>query len=135
MKGKQCFVDTGAFVALNDGRNQHYRHARDIAAKIKDCQFVISDAVITETYSLMRYRLGFDPAYQFLKTIFNNKRFHIAEITIDVRKSTADLLNQFHDQRISYCDAMSVAIMHTYGIEKIFSFDHHFEMMGMTRIQ
>ena len=45
------------------------------------------------------------------------------------------LLEQFHDQKISYCDALSVTIMKEQKIDQIFTFDHHFEVMGINVIR
>lgn len=42
--------------------------------------------------------------------------------------------NFWNDQKISYCDALSVAIMQDKKIDKIFAFDHHFEIMGVKRV-
>ena len=51
------------------------------------------------------------------------------------RISAMALLEQFHDQKISYCDTLSVAMMKEQKIGRIFTFDHHFEVMGINVIR
>ena len=46
------------------------------------------------------------------------------------RISAMALLEQFHDQKISYCDTLSVAMMKEQQIDRIFTFDHHFDLLG-----
>jgi predicted nucleic acid-binding protein len=59
MKSNRCFVDTSSFVALNNPNDQHYQDAIDIAKRLDNYQFILSEAMLTETYTLLRYRLGF----------------------------------------------------------------------------
>lgn len=131
MKNKRCFVDTSAFLALNNPRDQHYQEAIEIAKKLDHYQFYLSDAVITETYSLLRYRLGYHVAHQFLIHVLKDEQFTIVDVTSEIRNGTLSLLEKFNDHKISYCDALSVAAMKLNKIDYIFSFDYHFEMMGM----
>ncbi|GIN56805.1 type II toxin-antitoxin system VapC family toxin [Lederbergia ruris] len=130
MKDNKYFIDTSALIALNDARDQYHTEARDIATTLNNCQFFISDAVINETYTLLRYRLGFQKAAYFLQTVLSGDSFVIADVTNATRLHTQGILEQFSDQKISYCDALSVAIMKEMQISKIFAFDHHFELMG-----
>lgn len=60
--------------------------------------------------------------------------FMVAEVTPSFRTSALQLLTKFNDQKISYCNALSVVIMKELGIQKIFSFDRQFDIMGMNGI-
>ena len=37
--------------------------------------------------------------------------------------------------KISYCDAISVAVMKQMNIDEVFAFDRHFEMMGVIPVE
>ncbi|TCP23810.1 putative nucleic acid-binding protein [Scopulibacillus darangshiensis] len=128
------FVDISAFMALNDAKDQHYQEAMSIASNIGEIKFVISDAVISETYTILRYRLGQRQAFRFLSTVLDSKEYEIVAISNDLRKLTLDLLEKYNDHKISYCDALSAAIMAQYKIPCIFTFDHHFEILGVKRL-
>lgn len=131
MRKNRCFLDTSALVALNNTRDQYNKISREISATLKNCELIISDAVITETYNILRYRLGFHIARYFLKSVLAGHPFLIAEVTPLIRTTTLQILDQYSDHKISYCDALSVAMMKDQQIEKVFAFDHHFEIMGV----
>ncbi|GGK09171.1 hypothetical protein GCM10007063_34540 [Lentibacillus kapialis] len=135
MRKAKCFLDTSALMALNDVKDQYHKESQEIAISLKNCELILSDPVITETYTLLRYRSGFPIARHFLESVMDDNQFIIAEVTSPIRKNTLRLLNDFNDHKISYCDALSVAIMKEHHIQKIFSFDHHFEVMGMELVR
>jgi len=135
VKRNKCFIDTSALIALNHVKDQYHYKARDISTKLKNYDFMISEAVITETYSLLRYRLGFYIAHYFLKTVLTGPPFIIPNVTTSTREKTLQILQQFNDQDISYCDALTVALMKEHNIEKVFAFDYHFEVMGVKLIR
>ncbi len=128
-------MDTSAFLALNDSTDQYHAASRKMAAILQDHELVISDAVLTETYNLLRYRSGFHMARYFLETVLAGSPFVFADITMATRKTTLQILEKYSDQKISYCDALSVAIMQEQQIQHIFAFDHHFEIMGAQLIR
>lgn len=130
MNKNNCFIDTSALIALNDVRDQYHAASRDIAATLKNRNLILSDAVLTETYTILRYRSGFHIASYFLKTVLAGHPFTIAEITPSIRSNTLQILEKYQEHKISYCDALSVGIMKEQQIQKIFAFDHHFEIMG-----
>ncbi|MBP1969345.1 putative nucleic acid-binding protein [Virgibacillus natechei] len=135
MKNNRCFVDTSALIALNHAGDQKHAASREISLKLKDNQLMISDAVINETYNILRYRLGFQKAAYFLKMVLRDNTFIIVDVTPSIRADTLQLLEQYNDHKISYCDALSVAIMKERQIHKIFSFDYHFTIMGVEVVQ
>lgn len=135
MINNSCFIDTSALIALNDIKDQYHGASRDIAATLKDNKLMTSDAVINETYNILRYRLGYHKASYFLKTVLAGDPFVLIDMTPSIRKDTFQLLEQYNDHKISYCDALSVTVMKEKQINKIFAFDHHFEMMGVQLIR
>jgi len=135
MQRNKCFLDTSAFIALNDVKDQYHKESREIASMIKNSEWVPSDSVVTETYTLLRYRSGFPVALQFLESVMAEDQFIIAEVTPSIRKNTLQILKNFSEPKISYCDALSVAIMKEQGIQRIFAFDYHFEMMEMELVR
>ena len=131
MKNNKCFVDSSALIALNNPKDQYHENAIEIAHQLNQRQLVVSDAVLTETYTFLRYQSGYRVASNFLKIVLGGPSFIIAEVASSTRMATMTLLGQFRNYKISYCDALSVVIMKEQNIDQIFSFDHHFEMMGV----
>lgn len=131
MKSNKCFVDTSALIALNNPKDQYHDSSVQLASELKNKELIISDAVLSETHTLLRDRLGFQVDHFFLKTVLDDRLFKISDVPSLTRKTALKLLDQFLDQKISYCDALSVAIMKEQQIDEIFAFDHHFEIMGV----
>lgn len=119
MRRNRCFIDTSALITLNDAKDQYNKESREIAATLEDNELIITDAVITETYNILRYRLGFYIAHFFLKTVLAGHPFVIAEVTPQIRTTTLQILEQYNDHKI----------------EKVFAFDYHFEIMGVQLVQ
>lgn len=135
MKNKKCFVDASALIALNNPRDQYHETAIGIAKKLNNSELIISDTVLSEAYAFLRYRSGYHIALNLLENILEGTPFVIADVTSESRMTTMALLKKFNDQKISYCDALSVAIMKEQKIDQIFTFDHHFDLMGVKVIR
>lgn len=130
-----CFVDTGAFIALHHASDNNHRRALELAKRLTWFRFAVTDAVLTETYSLLRYRLGFHTANRFLDIVLSNSEYELVDVTKSMRLDAQRLLQTYDDHKISYCDALSVVAMKQKKIGEIFAFDYHFELMGVSLIQ
>ncbi len=126
-----CFVDSSAFIALNHVGDSNHEKAYATAKQLQGYRFMVTDSVITETYALLRYRLGFHSSSNFLDIILNSREYEIVEINPAMRQDVMRLLEKYSDHKISYCNALSVVAMNHHQIENIFAFDRHFEMMGV----
>lgn len=134
-KPNVCFIDTSAFIALNHPKDNNHLRAVGIASHLNMFLYMVTDAVITETYALLRYRLGFHTANRFLKMVLYNEEYRIVDITSSMRSDAYRLLNTYNDHKISYCDALSVMVMKAMKVDEIFAFDHHYEMMDVRLIE
>jgi len=129
---EKVFIDTSAFIALNDKSDQYFQKAsKYLLSEINNLSltFYTSNLVIAETYTRLLYKTHFRAAQQFLETI--------AIIDIDVLYSDNELeqsakyfLTKYANLKISYTDAVSFAIMTKKNIPSAFSFDKHFEIAG-----
>ncbi len=127
---KTCIVDSSAFLALNHPKDHNYNKEMDIAKQLDGYSFLVTDAIINETQSLLRYRLGFQTAQRFLSMVVYHDQYEIIDVTLAVREEACSLLEKYADHKISYCDALTVAAYSKYRVDWIFAFDHHLEMMG-----
>lgn len=134
MSINRCFVDSSAFIALNSTKDRNHGRASQTAASLTGCELIVSEFVISETYTFMRYRMGFHIANRWIRLVSDRNYFTLAETTQSVREKTRDILEVYADHAISYCDAMSVAIMKERNIPYIFSYDQDFIILGMERI-
>lgn len=120
------FIDTGAFYALADDSDRNAPSARDFfRRRLETDQFVTTDAILLESWTLIRSRLGWGAAYRFAE------RMRLSLITL-LYVEPADLesawrvLNDYADQELSLVDAISFAVMERQGIDNAFTFDKDF---------
>ena len=128
------FVDTSAWYALTNGRDQNHSRAKSFFSGLTSDygKLVTTSLVIGETYTLLRMRAGYDVAAGFLKAVHNSSllmRIHVSEET-DVESYR--LLRRFSEIDLSYIDATSIVTMKSHAISDCFAFDRHFAAAGLT---
>lgn len=96
MNGNVCFVDTSAFIALNVPQDKNHREALQIAKQLNGYTFVLSDSVINETYTLLRYKVGFHTARRFLEDVLDVKAFYIVDITLSQRLLALNIVKRIY---------------------------------------
>ncbi len=129
-------IDTGAFLALADQRDQLHEPALGFYRRLPDSvRRFTTQAVVSETYTFFRYHQGATAATKWLDFL-NNAR---SSGFLAVLYSDADddaraeaVLRRFPDQRLSYADALLLAAAEKLGIRSVFGFDHHLGLTGLT---
>lgn len=123
-----CFADTGFFYALTDTGDRW--HA-DSVAVLKQVQeqgrfIVCSPLIVAESYALIRYRVGYEVAIEWLK----NLRAWVEVIPIaDTHEQKAiAILQQYADQKFTFTDAVSFAMIEELEIRIALSTDKHFQI-------
>lgn len=126
------FVDTGAFCAFSDRKDScHQIAVRQFSLILKDKQpLITSNYIIDETYTWLRYRLGFEIAIQFLHRIreaeSSKPRLEVVTINRAIEDKAIRLLEKYDDQDLSFTDATSLVLIKEKKVKKAFSFDRHF---------
>jgi len=128
----EVFVDTGAWIAVSDKRDQyHIRAAGEYRRLIQGSQqLVVTNMIVAETYTAIRRAMGHAPATRFLQSLNQSK--HLRHVFSDayLERQAQDMLVRYADQDFSYVDAVSFALMRQRGITEAFAFDHHFVIAG-----
>lgn len=135
MNNKPVFVDTGAFYAFIDRDDPYHVVAYKEWSQLlrQKTPLIISNYIVSETYTLLRYRLGASISQKFLAVIedsFKIGRIEVKLATREVEKLAQKLLLQFKEHDLSYTDAVSFAMIRHYRIPRAFSFDRHFALAG-----
>jgi uncharacterized protein len=120
-------MDTSAHYALVDANDPDHapavRYLQSIARR--RYALVTSNFILSEAYTLLRYRLGWGEAQHYV-TELRNGSTQVLRVTIGDEGRTWDILKQYEDQDFSYVDATSFALMERLGITVFFAFDSHF---------
>jgi len=129
---RAVFVDTSAWYAPADsGASEHVAavHAlRSIAAASRP--LCTTNYVVSETYTLLRIRLGRAAAWTFIERTRDSCRGERVFVPEDWEKEVELLLAQYEDQDFSYVDATSFVTMRRLGLADALAFDQHFTTAG-----
>lgn len=93
----------------------------------KQARFVTSSYVIIEAWLLIRNKMGYDAALEFLARVRGGAA-QIEEITHSDLDKAITILTAFADQEFSLVDAVSFVVMERLGIDTVFTFDAHFRI-------
>lgn len=126
----KLFVDTGAFVALTNPRDQYHDAATAFYRSLAPTnRRLTSWGVISETYTWLRYHLDQRRAARWILLIEEADRLGDLEILYpdpDLDRQTRRLLLRYDDQKLSYVDGLTLAILESRAdIDGVFAFDHH----------
>ncbi len=135
------FVDSGAWIALSNRRDQHHDDAVVIYTTLKQqkVQLLTTDYVIDETVTRLRYDWNHSGAVQFLNFIDRTKKateeviaLTVAEIDSVLFQEAEQLFRQYNTARLSFTDCTSFVVCQQHNISEAFAFDQHFPMVGIT---
>jgi predicted nucleic acid-binding protein len=122
------FVDTGAFYALADSRDEHHEQAKAYYTKnFKPSLFLTSEYVFVESWTLIHHKLGKAASQKFWSTI-RSGLFQLQRVSASDLERAWEIFNQYADQDFSLVDCCSFAMMENLRIDEAFSFDHHFSV-------
>lgn len=131
----EVFVDTGAWFALQVPDDAHHQAAVAVFPSLLETAraLVTTDLVVSECYTLLRIRAGFEAAWRFLEGLDRSVRTRVVE-TGGLFADTRKVLKRYREHAFSYTDAASFALMARRDMKYAFAFDGHFATAGYLRI-
>jgi predicted nucleic acid-binding protein len=130
------FVDTSAFLAIENRRDAHHSRAisfRDAWLK-KGQTLITSDYVLDESYTIIRLRAGHSVAVQFGEAIRKSQLLRIVNVTPEIIEEAWRLFKAYADHDFSFTDCTTFALMERLSIAATFSFDSHFKEYGRFQV-
>lgn len=125
----RVFVDTSAWYALIDRADpDHGLVARALHEFSRD--LATSDYVVDETLTLLRYRLGHNPAVAFGDRVFGGGLATLLRTGQSEIRRGWDIFRGFDDQRFSFTDCISFALMERHKIVVAVALDSDFQTFG-----
>ena len=136
MRVARVFVDTGAWFAVQATDDRHHKTARAIFAQLlaAGTALIVSNAVIGETYTLLRVSRGYREAKRFLDIVAQSRQIERRFVTEALERKAYEILEGFADHPFSFVDATSFALMREECIQHAFAFDAHFATAGFLPI-
>jgi predicted nucleic acid-binding protein len=135
VRRRQVFVDTWAWIAWANKRDP--AHARAVALRQavqrEGAGLVTSDLVLCEALTRLRYDFGLPTALLLLATLeFLVDDGAVEVVFVDQRlwKAALAWFQSFTDQRFSFVDCSSFAIMAERELDTALTADRHFTTAG-----
>ena len=130
------FIDTGAFLARYLSHDQYHNNAKarwkKLSSSHESC--FTSNFVLDETITLLGRRAGYDFAFQRAKNIYASRAITIFRPDKKDELKALDYFGKFADQHVSFTDCISFVLMKREKINRVFSFDRHFELAGFNLV-
>jgi len=131
----RLFLDTSAFVAIEDLDDANHRRAVEFREKIRrgNTPFKTlhtSNYVVDETLTLLRFHCGHHVAVTFRKSLETSKLVGVLWVTEALEKAACNIFEKHSDKEYSFTDCTSFALMDSEAIRNAFTFDEHFSQQG-----
>lgn len=126
------FLDTGAFLAIENRRDAHHKAAlafRDACLQAGET-FITSDYVLDESYTIIRLRAGHAVAVGFGEDVRASRVLRVEYLTPEILEAAWRIFKAFADKEFSFTDCTSFALMERLHISTAFTFDEHFRQYG-----
>ncbi len=129
----KLFVDTSAWIALNDKNDQYHQKAaaKGLEIKKQKIEMITSEYIIDESITLIRYRVSHRAAVVFGDSLLSSGIVNIVNITDADRFKAWEIFKKYDDKELSFTDCTSFVLMKNLGISKAFAFDDHFKQTGL----
>lgn len=129
------FVDTWARYALTDTASADHIVAQVANDELLDtgATFVTTNFVLSEAITLIRYHVNHAAAVRFWHMLRELIAAGLVELVrVEEAHETAawEIFEKYADQKFSYTDCTSFAVMQALGLTQVFSADSHFATMG-----
>jgi predicted nucleic acid-binding protein len=133
----KIFVDTWAWLALSNRKDEHHEVAKREYDEIKAAGYrmVTSDYALDEVITALFRNVAFGSAVQFVESLFaaiKGNQIKLERITEARFKAAWSLRKKYEDKpEISFTDLTSFVLMQELRIHKVFTGDSHFEKVNL----
>ena len=130
------YIDTCAFLARYLAKDQYHDQAVAFWGELKTGKEVLvtSNFVLDETATLLVRRAGYLFASKRLQAVYASNLLQIRRPDQEDELRAIDWFAKFSDQGVSFTDCISFVLMNRGRIERVFSFDRHFDTAGFKRL-
>lgn len=125
---KKLFIDTVAWIALNNTKELHHKSAAIANREFLDSGYfyVTSDYVLDETYTLLRSDVGHKRAVEFgneMRDLHKKGKINIVHTSQVELEKAWEIFEKYSDKDFSFTDCTSFIVMELLKINEAFSFD------------
>ena len=128
------FVDTGPWIARYLQRDQFHAEAVEgwKTLRAKRWPLFTSNFVLDEAITLIGRWAGHSFAAARARSIYDSSVLTILRPTAGDERAALGLFEKFADQKVSFTDCISFALMKQHAMKRAFTFDRHFASAGFS---
>ena len=129
------FIDTGAFISYFVSADQYHAQSKKMWEKIHKTRVscFTSNFVIDETLTFLGRKTNYAFASECAQTLYSSEAFTILRPQLEEELQAIKLFEKYADQKVSFTDCVSFALMKKHKLAKAFTFDKHFVSAGFSR--
>jgi predicted nucleic acid-binding protein len=124
------FVDSGPFLARYLAKDAFHERALEVWPSLTASRLFTSNHVLAESLTLIGRRASYSIAAECGERLYGSERLEIIFSDREDETAALRLFRKFADQKVSFTDCVSFALMRQLGIETAFTFDRHFLQAG-----
>ena len=128
------FIDTGAWIARFDTSDQHHGEAmakwEQLSAERP--RILTSNMVLAETFTLIARKKSYPFAARQADALYRSTALKVLRPTEEDEVRAVYIFRKYADQKVSFIDCVSFALMQKNNIERTLTFDLHFQLAGFT---
>ncbi len=116
------FIDTSAWVALENKKDIHYEEAVIFKEEVKNKHYRLytSNFILDETYTLLLANVGYEKTIEYakrLRTLRNKGLLTVIQVTEEIEESAWLIFEKYNKDKLwSFTDCTSKAIMEALDI-------------------
>ncbi len=134
----RLFVDTSAWVALEDRDDSHHEEATRFwgelrAGRADFRQIFTSNYVLDEVMTLLGTRVGKQSCAEFWRKMQGTKLVRVLRVSEEVDAKAFEIFVHGPED-LSFTDGTCFALMRGEAIDSCFTFDRHFADFGFTMV-
>ena len=130
---RQLFVDTSAYFALTDKRDENHEAAVHFIHQLirERAELVTTNYIVAETHTLLLNRIGYATALQVIEALYKSQT-RIYRVKEAQERKALEIIRAYTDKEFSLVDTISFATMERFHLTQAFAFDHQFAQYGFS---
>lgn len=131
------FIDTGAFFAYYNDRDEHHETARAVFEAIREGDLAYSPLyttrfVLGELATLLLYKVGHGTATRALGDVLDAASFNVVRADPPAFADAREEFARYDDHEITLVDHLTGVLADERGVKRVFAFDSDFRTLGFT---
>lgn len=128
----KLFIDTSAFLALEDRDDRHHKRAQALFGQIREQRpiLVTSNLILAETISLIGSRLYPKKAVEFGERLHGSRVIRLIYLNQEIEALALKTYQKFNNPKLSFVDCTSFELIRLLRLDAVFAFDEHFARAG-----